>query len=71
MLPEVTVTPQMEELRDQGFDINKYPLVGFPKPEPYTGYAPDPSGMSVKQLVKLAQNLPKILKFVKKLNPKT
>tara|TARA_R100000951_G_scaffold29079_2_gene24960 strand:- start:17191 stop:19899 length:2709 start_codon:yes stop_codon:yes gene_type:complete len=70
MLPEVTVTPQMEELRDQGFDITQYPdLVGFPKPEAYTGYAPDPSGMSIKQLLKTVQNLPKFLKYIKDIGP--
>ena len=98
MLPEVTVTPQMERLRDQGFDISDFPMVGFSKPgdlqkkalvgdvryepsffgqgkyfdvmgnevkgiSPVTGIAPDPSGMSIKQLLKLGKNLPKMMKY--------
>ncbi len=63
MMDEITVTPQMEELRDQGFDINNFPQVKFPKPKAATGVAPDPSGMSIKQLLKLGKNLPKMMKF--------
>ena len=88
MLPEVTVTPQMEELHDRQ-KLGMYSL-GELRYEPSffgqgkyfdamgnevegmgatTGIAPDPSGMSIKQLVKLAQNLPKFLKFVKNQGP--
>jgi len=66
MLPEVTVTPQMEALRNQGFDISDFPMVGFSKPEPYTGIAPDPSGMSIKQLLKLAKSFPAMMKYANK-----
>ena len=62
-MDEITVTPQMERLRDQGFGIDKYPIVDIPKSKPYTGIAPDPSGMGIKQLLKLGKNLPKMMKY--------